>query len=296
MGEVADTLRSTRKRTIIELEKKGFEVITGIPPPDEADAHEQAVSGQLEKAHLSIHLLDQYPGREITGAPELWYPQKQTELGLNMASFPIIWVPDETDFESIEEESYKLFMQNLEEGKASQKEYEYIRGSKRELSQLILDFAEQVKARQMEEKPEKDKISVLLDTHYSDQLYALDLSKSLIENQIQPFINPQEDDPSKNINILGERISQVTKLIFLYGKVSKEWVLERMSAALQLIIRNNYPIDNFIIYMAPPHKESDDILLNQRFLKVNIVDSSNNVTLNDHIVNELIRNLKEAGI
>ena len=117
-------------------------------------------------------------------------------------------------------------------------------------------------------------MSVLLDTHFSDQLYAFDLSKSLLENQIQPFINPQEDDPRKNINLMGERISQVKKLIFIYGSVSKGWVLERMSAALQIIITNNYPIDDFFIYMAPPDKEANEISLNQRFLKVNVVNNS----------------------
>jgi hypothetical protein len=144
-----------------------------------------------------------------------------------------------------------------------------VRGSKSTLAQEIVDFAEQLKAKQKQKKVEKGKVSVLLDTHFNDQLYALDLSKTLLENQIQPFINPQEDDPRKNINLLQDRLSQVRKLIFLYGSVSKEWVLERMSAALQLIITNNYPIEDFFIYMAPPNKEANNISINQRFLKVN---------------------------
>jgi hypothetical protein len=81
-------------------------------------------------------------------------------------------------------------------------------------------------------------------------------------------------------------------LIFLYGKVSKDWVLERMSAALQLIITNNYPIDDFIIYMAPPHKELNEISLNQKFLRVKIVNSSNSIDLDEDALKELITNLK----
>ncbi len=296
MGEVSDSLRTVRKRTITELEKKGFNVVTGIPPPDEAAAHEQKVKKELEKAHLSIHLLDQYPGKEVLDTPEIWYPQKQTELALEFAKSKMIWVPSETDIVSVEEEGYKNFMQSLESGKASNKEYEYIKGSKSELPQLIIDFAEQLKLQQLPKQAEKGKTSVLLDTHYNDQIYALDLSKVLIENHIQPFINPQEDDPRTNINVLSERISQVTKLIFLYGNVSKEWVLERMSAALQLIITKNYPIQDFFIYMAPPHKEANDIAIRQKFLKVNVIDSSNNPVLNQAMLTRFLHDLKTNAV
>jgi hypothetical protein len=116
----------------------------------------------------------------------------------------------------------------------------------------------------------------MLDTHYSDQLHAIDLGKILLENQIQPFINPQEDDPRKNINLMGKRLSQVEKLIFLYGNVSEEWLRERMSAAIELIITNNYPIKDFFVYITPPSKNSANIFINQRFLKVNVIDNSKN--------------------
>ena len=296
LGEVADTLRTPRKRIITELEKRGFKVMAGIPPPDEAEAHEQATKDALKKADLAIHLLDEYPGREIIGAPELWYPQKQAEIALQTGKSQMFWVPAETNFEDIEDEKYKLFLQNLETGKSAKKSFEFIRGSKSTIAQEIIDFAEHLKTQHAQKKTDNGKISVLLDTHFNDQLYALDLSRVLLENKIQPFINPQEDDPRKNINLLGDRISQVKKLIFLYGSVSKEWVLERMSAALQLIITNNYPIEDFFIYMAPPHKEADDISIRQKFLKVNIVDSSNNQILDKMVLQQFIDNLKTVSV
>ena len=291
MAEVADTLRTVRKRTITELEKKGYNVVCGVPPPDEAAAHEQRVKEELKNANLAVHLLDQYPGREIEGTQDMWYPQKQTELGLQFAKSQLIWVPAEMSITEIEEEKYKSFLHNLEDGKASVKNFEYIRGAKSTLSQEITDLAEQIKLQQ-QKGTAKEKISVLLDTHFNDQIYALDLSKTLLENQIQPFINPQEDDPRTNINILAERIRQVSKLIFFYGQVSRDWVLERMSAALQLIITNNYPVDDFFIYLAPPHKDPNDISLRQRFLKVSVVDSSNNARLDDISLQQFLKNLK----
>lgn len=292
MGEVADTLRSPRKRIITELEKKGYTVLTGVPPPDESAAHETAAKDALQNADISIHLLDEYSGREIVGETGIWYPQKQVELALQTGKAQMIWMPAETDITTVEEEKYKTFLEGIETGKTGVKTYEFVRGSKSTLAQDIIDFAEQVKARHQQKTVDTGKISVLLDTHFNDQLYALDLSKTLIENQIQPFINPQEDDPRKNINLMGDRLSQVKKLIFLYGSVSKDWVLERMSAALQLIITNNYPIEDFFIYMAPPHKESGDIGLNQRFLKVNVINSSDNSSMTKDQLQQFIQSIK----
>jgi hypothetical protein len=291
MAEVADTLRPVRKRTVLELEKKGYNVVCGIPPPDEAGAHEQKVKEALKKANLSVHLLDQYPGREIVNTQEAWYPQKQTELGVQFAKSQVIWVPAETDITLVEEENYKIFLQTLEKGTASAKRYEYIRGAKSTLAQQITDLAELVKLQQQKQVV-KEKVSVLLDTHFNDQIYAFDLSKTLLENQIQPFINPQEDDPHKNMDILSERIRQVSKLVFFYGQVSRDWVLERMSAALQLIITNNYTVDDFYIYLAPPHKDPNDISLKQRFLKVSVIDGSNNPHLDDVSMQQFLKNLK----
>ena len=295
LGEVADTLRSPRKRIITELEKKGYTVLAGVPPPDEATAHEQATNDSLKKADISIHLLDEYAGREIVDEAGIWYPQKQVELALLTGKAQMIWMPAETDITTVEEEKYKTFLEGIETGKSGVKTYEFVRGSKSTLAQDIIDFAEQVKARHQQKTVDTGKISVLLDTHFNDQLYALDLSRTLIENQVQPFINPQEDDPRKNMNLMGDRLSQVKKLIFLYGSVSKDWVLERMSAALQLIITNNYPIEDFFIYMAPPHKESGDISLNQRLLKVNVINSSDNTSMTQDQLKHFIQSIKTGA-
>ncbi len=294
IGEVPDTLRSPRKRVITELEKKGFTVITGIPPPDEAEAHEKATNHALKKADLSIHLLDEFSGREIVGDTSLTYPQKQVQLALATGKPQMIWVPAETTFDTIEEETYKQFLTGIENGQASAQSYEFVRGSKSTLPQEIIDFAQQVKARKKQKPVDEKHVSVLVDTHFTDQLYALDLSRSLLQHHIQPFINPQEDDPRKNINLMGDRLSQVKKLIFLYGNVSKEWVLERMSAALQLIITNNYPIEDFFIYMAPPEKEDSDIKLNQRFLKVNVVNGSDTPEIDQLEFDQFVQAIKSG--
>ena len=228
----------------------------------------------VENADLTVHLLDGYPGRDIVGAPDLWYPQRQAEIALASDRPQMIWLPDEVDLANIEDVPYRLFLENLENGKASSKSVEFVRGKQSAIVQGILDMSAQIKAEQAAQRSISKQLSVLVDTHYNDQLHALELSRSLIENRIQPFINPQDDDPRKNMSILGDRLSQIQKLIFLYGSVSKDWLLERINVALQLIINNKYPIDDLYVYMAPPFKDRNDIEVAQRFLRLNVVDSS----------------------
>jgi hypothetical protein len=295
IGEVADTLRSLRKRIISELEKSGYNVVTGIPPPHETDAHEQAINDALKNSDLLINLLDDCPGREIIDAPELWYPQKQAELAMLSGKSQMIWIPPETDFEEIIEEKYKQFLYGLETGTSVCKGFEFVRGSKSTLAKEIIDFAGKLKVR-TPVKTAGGKFSVLLDTHYKDQVYASDLYNELLYNQIMTFINPQEDDPRKNINTLAERISQVKKVIFLYGSVSKEWITERIHAALHLIIDNDYPVESCYIFLAPPHKKADEISIRQKILKIDIVDSSNKPKLDREILQPFIDNLKAVAV
>jgi hypothetical protein len=281
IGEVADSLRPTRKRIITELEKKGFKIVCGIPPPHEADAHIQKVKEELEKAPLAVHLLDLFPGSPIIGNANIGYPQKQTELSFKYTKRQLIWVPKELELAEIEDEQYKQFVEGLENGRPNSA-YEFIRGTKSTLAQQIADFADQLKKEQ--QAPIHDRVAILLDTHFKDQSYAFDVGKILLENDIQPYINPQEDDPRKNINLLADRISLVNKLIFFYGSVSIDWVRERMAAALQLIVTNNLSIEDFYIFLAPPQKDPNEISLKQKLIKVNVINSSD----------QLIKNIKGA--
>jgi hypothetical protein len=274
MAEVSDSLRTSRKRIIAELIARGYEVLTGTPPPDESSAHEKTVHETLIKADASVHLLDEIPGREIPGEPLNWYPKKQAEISFSIGKPQMIWMPEETNLDKVEEEKYKSFLQSIEKGNLSGKSYEFIRGPKCTLTQDIVDFAEHARVIQTNPKPAGQKMSVMLDTHYSDQQYAIDLGKLLLENHIQSYINPQEDDPKKNMKLMGERLSKVNKLIFLYGNVSKDWVRERMSASLEFIISNNYPIEDFYIFMVPPAKEPNNIFIDQRYLNVSVIDNS----------------------
>ncbi len=272
-GEVPDTLRSLRTKTISALREADYAILGDIPPPYEDEEHENAVNEALENSMLSIHLLDQYPGHEILQAPNTWYTKKQAELSLASETNKLIWVPGQLNLNDIEEQPYKQFLSDLYCGLKTAPKLDFVRGVKSELTIQVKDIVNRI-IKETAPVPIAGQLSVLLDTHIKDQLFALELSKSMLDKNIQPYINPQDDDPHKNIGMLEDRISLVSKLIFFYGKVSKDWVIERMNAALQVIVEHNYFVDDFIVIMLPPHKDNSEFVLRQRFVKVNVFDYS----------------------
>jgi MinD-like ATPase involved in chromosome partitioning or flagellar assembly len=293
-ADVADSMRMIRKRAIVELEKEGYQIISDVPPPYEASEHEVAVREKLSKIDLAVHILDQFPGREINEEDGKGYPQKQVELSLLTNKPKVIWVPAEVDVNTIEEEPYRTFINALESGKLYSANLEYVRGTRSELSQHIKSVANTQRSQQKLAVPAQ-KVAVLLDVHYSDQLYAIELSKFLLDNGFTPFINPQEDDPFKDVGILTERISQVNKIVFIYGKASDQWILARMNVALQLIVTNNYPIDDFFVFMVPPLKDTAGLLLKQRFLKVNVLNNSSSPQFNNSILETFLQQIKTVA-
>jgi hypothetical protein len=115
--------------------------------------------------------------------------------------------------------------------------------------------------------------AALVDTHLKDQLHALELSQLLLQRNVQPYINPEEDDPRKNMKIFEERLKQVSRLMIIFGQVGEEWVLERLGAALQIAIVERCPLKACGIYFAPPRKKSADAGFNLGFLPVHLFDS-----------------------
>lgn len=272
-GEVPDTLRSLRAKTITALKEADYAILGDIPPPYEDEEHENAVNEALENSTLSIHLLDQYPGHEILQAPNTWYTKKQAELSLASSTNKLIWIPGQLNLNDIEEEPYKHFLSDLDSGTKNAPKLDFVRGVKSELTTQVKDIITRI-IKETAPVPIEGQLSVLLDTHIKDQLFAFEFGKFMLDKNIQPYINPQDDDPHKNISMLEDRISLVRKLIFFYGKVSKDWVIERMNAALQVIVEHNYFVDDFIVVMLPPHKDNSEFVLRQRFVKVNVFDYS----------------------
>ncbi|MFP5261107.1 MAG: toll/interleukin-1 receptor domain-containing protein [Blastocatellia bacterium] len=270
LADTADTLRKLRSRVVSELEQEGIRVIRGMPPPYDAAAHDQAVLDEIGKVDLSVHLLDGLPGREIEGDESKSYPQRQAELAIQHARSQFIWVPHTLDVKGVEDETYKGFLDRLENGPRDDSSYNFVREAPSSVTREVLEKINQLKA--STQSPAAPS-AALVDTHFKDQLYALDLIRFLSEKNIQPFINPEEDDPRKNMKILEERLKQVNKLIIIYGSVNEEWVRARLGAAVQIAITERCPLKACAVYYAHPRKK-EAAAFNLGFLPVYTFDSS----------------------
>ena len=292
-GDVSDSLSTQKERAINELKKKGYNICHDIPPPYPSDEHERAVMEKLEQAHLSVHLLDQFKGRKIEGEESMWYPQKQLELSLCVDKPKLIWVPEEVDISEVEEEKYKSFLMTLETGETLSEKASYIRGKKSRLLQEIIDLAVVLENRERQVMPAS--LSVLLDAHYVDQYAAYDLCKNLVEEQVHPFLNPQEIEPRTNIQFLEERIRSVQNLVFFYGKVSGKWIEERFIAARQYILDSKYPIKDFLFFLMPPVKDPGEISLQFGIPQSNVIDNSASAQLQIKTLKQLLERIKAVS-
>jgi hypothetical protein len=255
LADTADSLRTLRKRVTAELQSKGITVVADVPPPYEAATHEQQAIAAISKAQLTVHLLDTFPGREIEDAEDKSYAQRQVELSIEHARSQFIWVPKALDLAGLEDGAYKDFLDRLENGERSDASYKFLRGLPAELPHEILAEIEAARRRPL---VEAEPHAALVDTHFKDQLHALDLIRYLSDKNVQPFINPEEDDPRKNIRILEERLKQVTKLIIVFGSVTSDWVRARLGAAVEIAITEGCPLRACAVYYAGARCKNTD--------------------------------------
>ena len=198
IASVADTLKSQRKRLISDLREKNIRVYKDTPPPFTSREHEQAVVDAMRKTKLCVHLLDSYSGAEIEGEQESTYPQKQVMLGQAHANEQLIWVPRTLAIDEIEDEQQKRLLGSLETEERREARFEFMRSLPNEVFQRITEKLDQLKN---EAETADRQLAALLDTHKKDQAFAFVIGRYLLERNIQPYINPEEDDPARNIRL-----------------------------------------------------------------------------------------------
>lgn len=251
VAEVADTQRDTRKRLVSDLERQGFTVHERFPPPYPAAEHEQAVTAAMQQSLLSVHLLDDLPGADIDGDDDISYPRKQIELGRQHAGSQLVWVPGHLDLEAIDDQRQKDLLKGLRD-QERETAGRFIQVLPNEIPGAIGELLEELKAAQASSTDAKP-LAVLLDTHIKDQMLAMEISQYLLRHNILPYINPQEDNPRRNLEALKEQLQRTKALIIFYGQVNEEWVRARLTEAMKIIIEEGYPVKAYGVYLAPPN-------------------------------------------
>ena len=182
LAEVADSLRKTLKRVTSELHQQGIEVYKTVPPPYASAEHDAAVRDAMQRAQLSVHLLDGWEGREMDDE-EITYPQKQVALGLQHAQHQLIWMPHQLDLDDVEDPDHQAFLSRLENDTQARDgaTFELIRGGQ-SAPEIVREIAAKLAQFNQPAQPVVQP-AVLLDTHVKDQLFALETSRVLLEKK-----------------------------------------------------------------------------------------------------------------
>lgn len=293
LADTSDNLSSVRKRVLNELKKSADIVVApGVPPPFEAAPHDQKVKATLETVDLSVHLLDAFPGREVSDQEGSYYPQRQVELAIQHGKSQLIWVPQGLARDSIEDEAYATFLDRLENGPRDNARYDFQREMPSSITRQVLAKVESLKS-QRQPAPFVPPNATLLDTHVKDQMHAFEVGQYLLRHNVQPYINPQEDDPGKNLNLFSERLKQVGILIIFYGAVTMDWVRARLALALQIAVAEGCPLRACGVYVAPPHKLDAGSRLSLPLVPVEWMDNTSG--FNSGALDHLLERARAAG-
>lgn len=282
IADTADSLKNVRSRVSAELQLKGVSIVDRIPPPYEAQKHEALVIEKVKSADLCLHLLDQVPGRGIDDQPEKSYLERQAEISLEYAKAQFVWTPTDLQIDQVDDDSHRALLKRLEAGPGTNggdpkraHKYRFVRDLSSAVSHDLLERIEQLKQEQAMPEPSANAaLAALVDTHFKDQQYVMEMSRFLLDNNILPLINREEDSPQKNLQSFESHLRQASLLIIIFGAVPPEWVRERLGEALKFAVTQNCPLRACGVYLAPPRKNESDMQFNRSFLPVELLDNT----------------------
>lgn len=269
LAGVSDGLRVLHDRLAADLGERGIEVAGRIPPPYDADHHDEAVRRGLDRASLAVHLFDALGGSPVEGEEAATYPRRQFELGRESGVPQLVWVPRGLDLSSVEDPAQREFLERLEGGERDEAAYEFVRGLPNAVGQAVAGRLERLVA----EAAPATQPAVLLDTHVKDQLAAIQASQAFLEHNVQPFVNPEEDDPRSNMTILEERLKRVQALVVFFGQASEQWVRTRLVEAIKLAITVGCNLRACGVFLAPPEAGKSEAAFELPLVRVHLLDN-----------------------
>jgi hypothetical protein len=257
LADTVESLSELRTSVLKRLRDEGVSVARRIPPPYEPD-HDREVISEVSAATLCVHLLDAKPGEKfIEGESGKTFLQRQAEIGLEHAKSQLVWLPPSplVDIPSIQDEEYRAFLTSLEEEERDKDRYTFARVMDSCVPEEIVNKLQQLMSRKPD--PAAAASAAMLETHRKDQLHALELYPLLLGKALQPYINPDDDDPRKSFERFQALVSEISVLIIIFGQVTSDWVIERLNASLQVAGTMNPPQLKLCGIYAPPGGDDD---------------------------------------
>lgn len=290
VAEVADTQRKYRKRLIKEIGERA-RVLDPIPPPLERDAHDQAIACALEQADLSIHLLDQWPGREIVDDDETTYPRHQADLAAASPISSLIWVPETLsadDFEDEDQEDFagegqKSWLDSLEQASRNGGGYQFVRAGREPFVAQVLNTLDRLNEQRA--ATEAGPHHILIDTHRKDQQYAYALAAGLAQRIPDLDLDFTKDaDGVDGWRQFEDTVAHTRDLVVLFGQVAPDWVKSRVERAYKVAFGCEAPtLENIWVLLLPNCPGMPTL---PRLIRVEVLDNRDS---NDIVPDNLLR-------
>jgi hypothetical protein len=283
LADVADSLRTFRKRLIREIGDRA-RVLDPVPPPMEGDAHDRAVAAALRQADLSIHLLDQWPGREIADG-EASYPCRQAALAASAEQSALIWVPESLTDEDFEDEDHKSWLASLEQAARSGGSYQFVRAGREPFIAQALDLLDRIAEQQA--STQSGPPHVLIDTHRKDQRYAYALAAGLAQRLPDLELDFTKDaEGADGWRQFEEAVRRARDLIVLFGQVAPSWVRGRVERAYKVAFGAATPsLENIWVLLLP---QCPGMPALPRLVRVEVLDNRDSDEIAPHHLQRLL--------
>jgi TIR domain-containing protein len=287
LAHVAEALEPIRDRLIADLAGHA-EVLAGIPPPGESVSHRQRVEQALDGTDVSLHLLDQSPGRAIVDDARRSYPREQVDIAMSKALPKLIWVPDDLETDAITDVGQREFLKGLENGERGTKNYEFVRCNRVALSDILLQ-----KISAITDQLLPTNLTFLVDTHQKDQRYAYKLADLLADQGVDVAFNRESVDPSESLANFQRAVMTVRNLIVMYGRVGEAWLKRRIQVALKVVaeqFQSESPSNLQAIWICLLPESASPVALRMPtgILRINLLDNTRSDAIEPTIVTQLL--------
>ena len=226
------SLSAKRERLAKELQQSGIEVVSNIPPPFTASAHEKRVNDELANSGLAVHLFDDFGGNLIEGDTNATYYQKQFDLAAAAGKRQLVCVPKTVELDT--ETPHGTFIRDLENGNRNGASYRFLRQNQPTL--IAKDVLEEIETILKQRSSANNRMAALLDIHQKDEDFAPELSKVFLKRKLKLWINPATDEPEKGMTEFDDLRTGISVLIIVLGHVTEDWVSQRLNFALQVAV------------------------------------------------------------
>ncbi len=232
LAHTEGSLTVKRDRYAQELQRKGFEVVTNIPPPFGAAEHEKTVANAIANAGLCIHMFDEGPGNRIEGEQSQTYYRKQFELGVKSGKRQLICVPNAFELEA--DSDHGQFMHKLEHGPRSGTNYTFLRQNEPALvTPEVLQEIDKIRGKQNDAGTQFD---ALLDAHVKDFAMVPEVNEVFSKRGLTMLINAASDEPQESVGIFDKLREGLKVLVIALGHVSDLWASHRLNLSLKVAL------------------------------------------------------------